>query len=321
MTPSSGRTPKIWRDGVLVSWEDATIHVMSHAVHYGSSVFEGVRCYETPQGPAVFRLRDHMRRLHDSCRIYRIPMRHSVDELVQATLDTVSANELRACYLRPIVVRTGEQMGVNPATTPVETFIIAWRWGAYLGHEALEQGVDVRVSSWRRAQPDSFPALAKAGGNYLVSQLSKMEAKGDGYAEGIMLDAFGWVAEGSGENLFLVRDGIVFTTPLASGILNGITRDSVARIARDLGYEVREQILPREMLYIADELFFTGTAAELTPIRSVDRIQVGEGRPGPVTRAIQERFLGIARGEVEDAHGWLTMVPEPASVGGETRSR
>jgi branched-chain amino acid aminotransferase len=212
-------------------------------------------------------------------------------------------------------------MGVNPATTPVETFIIAWRWGAYLGHEALEQGVDVRVSSWRRAQPDSFPALAKAGGNYLVSQLSKMEAKGDGYAEGIMLDAFGWVAEGSGENLFLVRDGIVFTTPLASGILNGITRDSVARIARDLGYEVREQILPREMLYIADELFFTGTAAELTPIRSVDRIQVGEGRPGPVTRAIQERFLGIARGEVEDAHGWLTMVPEPASVGGETRSR
>ena len=314
MTVSSGRTDKIWRDGTLVSWEDATIHVMSHVVHYGSSVFEGVRCYETPQGPAVFRLRDHMRRLHDSCRIYRIPMRHSVDDLVQATLETVAANELRACYLRPVVVRTGEQMGVNPAATPVETFIIAWKWGAYLGHEALESGVDACVSSWRRPQPGSFPALAKAGGNYLMSQLTKMEAKSDGYAEGIMLDAFGWVSEGSGENLFLVRDGVLYTTPLASGILNGITRDTVAHVARDLGYEVREQIVPREMLYIADELFFTGTAAELTPIRSVDHIQVGEGRPGPVTRAIQERFLGIARGEVEDTRGWLTMVPEPASA-------
>ena len=311
---SNGRTAKIWRDGALVNWEDATIHVMSHVVHYGSSVFEGVRCYETAQGPAVFRLRDHMRRLHDSCRIYRIPMRHSVDELVQATLDTVAANDLRACYLRPVVVRTGEQMGVNPVNTPVETFIIAWKWGAYLGHEALESGVDACVSSWRRPQPDSLPAMAKAGGNYLVSQLTKMEAKADGYAEGIMLDAFGWVSEGSGENLFLVRDGVLYTTPLAAGILNGITRDSVVRIAGDLGYEVREQIVPREMLYIADELFFTGTAAELTPIRSVDHIQVGEGRPGPVTRAIQARFLGIARGEEDDVHGWLTMVPEPASA-------
>jgi branched-chain amino acid aminotransferase len=314
MSLPDGRTAKIWRDGSLVSWDDATIHVMSHVVHYGSSIFEGVRCYETPQGPAVFRLRDHMRRLLDSCRIYRIPMRHSVDDLVQATLDTVAANELRACYLRPVVVRTGEQMGVNPTNTPVETFIIAWRWGAYLGHEALANGVDVRVSSWRRAQPDSFPALAKAGGNYLNSQLSKLEAKADGYAEGIMLDAFGWVSEGSGENLFLVRDGILYTTPLSSGILQGITRDSVTRIARDLGYEVREQVIPREMLYIADELFFTGTAAELTPIRSVDRIQVGEGRPGPIALAIQERYLGIAHGEAPDAYGWLTMVPEPASA-------
>ncbi len=314
MSLPDGRTTKIWRDGALVNWEDATIHVMSHVVHYGSSVFEGIRCYETPQGPAVFRLRDHMRRLHDSCRIYRIPLPHSVDDLVQATLDTVAANELRACYLRPVVVRTGEQMGVNPTNTPVETFIIAWRWGAYLGHEALANGVDVRVSSWRRAQPDSFPALAKAGGNYLNSQLSKLEAKADGYAEGIMLDAFGWVSEGSGENLFLVRDGILHTTPLSSGILQGITRDSVVRIARDLGYEVREQVIPREMLYIADELFFSGTAAELTPIRSVDRIQVGEGRPGPITLAIQERYLGIARGESPDVHGWLTMVPEPASA-------
>ena len=310
-----GRTAKIWRDGTLVPWDEATIHVMSHVVHYGSSVFEGVRCYETPHGPAVFRLREHMRRLHDSCRIYRIPMRWSVDDLVQATVDTVAGNELRACYLRPVVVRTGEQMGVNPTNTPVETFIIAWRWGAYLGHEALEQGVDVRVSSWRRAQPDSFPALAKAGGNYLNSQLSKLEARGDGYAEGIMLDAFGWVSEGSGENLFLVRDDILFTTPLASGILNGITRDTAVRIARDLGYEVREQVLPREMLYVADELFFTGTAAELTPIRSVDRIQVGAGRPGPITRAIQERFLGIVRGTLPDAYGWLTMVPSAVGAG------
>lgn len=314
MTAMSGRTDKIWRDGAFVSWEDATIHVMSHVVHYGSSVFEGIRCYETPQGPAVFRLRDHMRRLHDSCRIYRIPMRHSVDDLVQATLETVAANELRACYLRPVVVRTGEQMGVNAANAPVETFIIAWKWGTYLGHEALESGVDACVSSWRRPQPGSFPAMAKAGGNYLMSQLTKMEAKADGYAEGIMLDSFGWVSEGSGENLFLLRDEVLYTSPLASGILNGITRDSVSRIARDLGYEVREQIVPREMLYIADELFFTGTAAELTPVRSVDHIQVGEGRPGPVTRAIQERFLGIAHGELADEHGWLTMVPEPASA-------
>ena len=308
MSTSSGRTDKIWRDGALVSWEDATIHVMSHVVHYGSSVFEGIRCYETPQGPAVFRLRDHMRRLHDSCRIYRIPMRHSVDELVQATLDTVAANDLRACYLRPVVVRTGEQMGVNPATTPVETFIIAWKWGAYLGHEALENGVDACVSSWRRPQPDSLPALAKAGGNYLVSQLTKMEARADGFSEGIMLDAFGWVSEGSGENIFLVRDGVLFTTPLASGILNGITRDSVVRIARDLGYEVREQIVPREMLYVADELFFTGTAAEVTPIREVDNRRVGAGEPGPITRRLQDAFFKAVRGEDARYKEWLTPV-------------
>src|SRR5215212_9783378 len=228
---TSGRTSKIWRDGQLVAWDEATIHVMSHVVHYGSSVFEGIRCYETPAGGAIFRLRDHMRRLLDSCKIYRIPMRHSVDELVQATLDTVAANELRQCYLRPVVVRTGEQMGVLPIDVPVETFIIAWRWGAYLGHDALENGVDVCVSSWRRAAPGTLPALAKAGGNYLNSQLSKMEARADSYVEGIMLDSFGFVAEGSGENLFLVRDGVVYTSPLNSGILNGITRDSVTRIA------------------------------------------------------------------------------------------
>ncbi|MFL5578477.1 MAG: branched-chain amino acid transaminase [Gemmatimonadaceae bacterium] len=305
---TSGRTEKIWRDGQLVSWDDATIHVMSHVVHYGSSVFEGLRCYETPRGGAVFRLREHMRRLVDSCKIYRIPMRHSVDALVQATLDTVVANDLRQCYLRPVVARTGEQMGVLPTGVPVETFIIAWRWGAYLGHDALENGVDVCVSSWRRPAPGTLPALAKAGGNYLVSQLAKMEARLDQYVEGIMLDSFGFVSEGSGENLFAVRDGVLYTSPLGAGILQGITRDSVMTIARDLGVEVREQSLPREFLYVADELFFSGTAAELTPIRSVDRIQIGAGKPGPVTRAIQNEYLGIATGGIPDRHGWLTPV-------------
>lgn len=311
---TSGRTRKIWRDGALVGWEDATIHVMSHVVHYGSSVFEGVRCYETPGGPAIFRLREHVRRLLDSCRIYRFPIEYSLDELVQATIDTVAANELPECYLRPLVVRTGEQMGVLGTAAPVETFIIAWKWGAYLGHDALANGVDVCVSSWRRSAPGTLPTLAKAGGNYLNSQLSKMEARQDGYVEGIMLDSFGYVSEGSGENLFIVRDDVLFTSPMASGILNGITRDSVTTIARDLGYEVREQVLPRELLYVADELFFTGTAAEITPIRSVDRIVVGEGKPGDVTRAIQEQYLGIAKGQLPDRHGWLTMVPAPAGA-------
>jgi len=313
---SSGRTSMIWRDGQLVNWEDATIHVMSHVVHYGSSVFEGIRCYETPTGGAVFRLRDHMRRLVDSCKIYRIPMRHSVDQLCEATVETVAANDLTACYLRPVVVRTGEQMGVLPTGVPVETFIIAWRWGAYLGHDALENGVDVRVSSWRRAAPDTFPALAKAGGNYLNSGLSKMEARADQYAEGIMLDSFGFVSEGSGENLFAVRDGVLYTSTISAGILKGITRESVMTIARDLGYEVRVETLPREFLYVADELFFSGTAAELTPIRSVDRIQVGEGKPGPITRAIQDQYMGIATGRLPDRHGWLTPVPAAEASSG-----
>ena len=311
---TNGRTSKIWRDGQLVPWDEATIHVMSHVVHYGSCVFEGIRCYDTPAGPAVFRLPDHVRRLHDSCRIYRMPLRHSIDALVQACVDTVAANDVRACYLRPVVIRTGEQMGVYPVDVPVETFIIAWRWGNYLGDDALANGVDVCVSSWRRAAPDTFPALAKAGGNYLNSQLSKTEARIDKYSEGIMLDSFGYVAEGSGENLFLVRDGVVYTSGLSSGILSGITRDSVMRIAQDLGYEVREQTLPREMLYIADEVFFSGTAAELTPIRSVDRIQVGTGKPGPITRAIQEQFMGIATGRIEDRYGWLTALPMAAEA-------
>lgn len=309
-TAATGRTNKIWRDGQLVNWDDATIHVMSHVVHYGSSVFEGVRCYETPSGGAIFRAQEHMRRLHDSCKIYRMPMPYSIDELVQAMADTVGANELRECYLRPLVLRTGEQMGIYGVDVPIETFIIAWKWGTYLGHDGVTNGVDVRVSSWRRAAPSSFPTMAKAGGNYLNSQLSKMEAKQDEYAEGIMLDAAGFVAEGSGENLFAVRDGCLYTAPLASGILNGITRDSILTLAKDLGIDVRELVMPREFLYVSDELFLCGTAAEITPIKSVDRIDVGEGRPGPITQRLQREYLGIVRGKIPDRHGWLTMVPE-----------
>lgn len=241
-----------------------------------------------------------------------MPMSYTMDELIQGMTETVAANDLRECYLRPLVLRTGEQMGVYGADAPVETFIIAWKWGTYLGHEGVTNGVDVRVSSWRRAAPGTFPTMAKAGGNYLNSQLSKMEAKQDEYAEGIMLDSFGFVSEGSGENLFAVRDGCLYTAPLSAGILQGITRDSVMTLARDLGIDVREQNLPREFLYVADELFFSGTAAEITPIRSVDRIDVGEGRPGPLTQRIQREYLGIARGKIPDRHAWLTSVSEPA---------
>lgn len=311
---AEGRTSRIWRDGTFVNWEDATVHVMSHALHYGAGIFEGIRCYETPAGPAVFRLREHVRRLVESCRIYRIPLEWSLDQLVQATVDTVAANEMRKGYLRPLVIRTGEQMGINPIGVQVETFIIAWNWGAYLGKDAMDQGVDVAVSSWRRAAPDTVPMMAKASGNYQQSQLAKLEAKMNKYAEGIMLDVHGYVAEGSGENLFLVRDNVLYTSPIASAILGGITRHSVMTIARDNGIEVREEVIPREMLYMADEVFFTGTAVEVTPIRSVDQIPVGSGKPGPVTRLIQDQYLGIAQGRLPDRHGWLTMVPEAATL-------
>lgn len=312
----SGPTDVIWRDGRLVPWKDATIHVMSHVVHYGSSVFEGVRCYETPAGGAIFRLREHMRRLIDSARIYRMPVAYDVDTLMQACVETVAANGLTRCYLRPLLARTGQDMAIMPAVNEVEAFVIAWRWGAYLGHTALAEGVDVRVSSWRRAAPDTFPAMAKAGGNYLNSQLAKHEARADGYAEGIMLDSFGFVSEGSGENLFLVRDDVLYTPTLRAGILQGITRDSVIRLAGDLGLEVREQTIPREMLYVADELFLTGTAAELTPVRSVDRIPIGSGRAGPVALELQRQLLGIATGKLPDRHGWLTPVAATGATAG-----
>ncbi len=312
---NSGPTKLIWRDGELVDWRDATIHVMSHVVHYGSSVFEGIRCYETPEGPAVFRLPEHIRRLADSARIYRIPMRWTEEQLAQACVDTIAANEVRACYLRPVVARTGEQMGVLPDDEFVETFIVAYLWGTYLGEGALENGVDACISTWRRAAPDTFPTLAKAGGSYLNSQLAKLEARRLGYAEAIMLDSYGYLSEGTGQNLFVIRDRTLYTAPLSSGILPGITRDSLMRIARDLGYEVREEQLQREMLYAADEAFFCGTAAELTPIRSVDGVPLGAGRRGPITAEVQDRFLSIARGQVPDPYGWLTPVPLPAVAG------
>jgi len=311
----ASNTNRIWRDGSFVEWDDATIHVMSHVVHYGSSVFEGIRCYETPSGPAIFRLPEHMRRFADSCRIYRMPLEHTQETLTQACIDTVSENGLPHCYLRPVAVRTGQHMGVFPANAPLEVFIIPWQWGAYLGQAGLTEGVDVCVSSWRRAAPDTYPSLAKAGGNYLNSQLSLMEARINNYSEGIMLDSFGFVSEGSGENIFVVRDGKIFTSTIASAILGGITRDSVLTIARDMGIQVVEQVIPREMLYIADELFFTGTAVEITPIRSVDRIPIGTGKPGPVSLAIQKEYMGIAKGTIPDRHGWLTHVPSEVVAG------
>ena len=315
------RTSKIWRDGRFVDWEDATIHVMSHVVHYGSSVFEGIRCYPRPQrsraGSFGYRSTCAGWSIRRGSIAFTMRLFGGYGELVQGAVDTVAANDLQACYLRPVVVRTGERMGVFPDDSPesVETFIIAWHWGKYLGEDAMAGGVDVCVSSWRRPAPDTIPVMAKAGGNYLNSQLAVIEARARTAAsEGILLDAFGYVSEGSGEDIFVVRGGIIYTTPLAGSILNGITRDAIMRIARDLGYEVREQVIPREMLYVADEAFFTGTAAEVTPIRSIDRIPVGEGRPGSITQAIQRRFMDIAQGRVADPYGWLTPVPEAAAL-------
>ncbi len=305
MTP----TEKIWHNGRFIPWEDARIHVLSHVVSYGSSVFEGVRCYDTQRGPAIFRLREHTRRLLDSCRIYRIPVDFPLEELVQAQVDLVRVNRLRSCYIRPIILRGYGSMGVMPTGNPTEAFLACWEWGKYLGEEAMTQGVDVCVSSWNRMAPNTLPALAKAGGNYLNSQLIRMQAHLDGYAEGIALDANGYVSEGSGENIFVIRDGVMHTPPLAASVLPGITRDSILRLAREADIPVVETNIPREMLYIADEIFFTGTAAEVTPVRSVDRIPVGEGRRGPITERLQRAFFDIVEGRVEDRFGWLTPVP------------
>jgi branched-chain amino acid aminotransferase len=301
-------TGKIWMNGSLVDWADAKIHVASHVVHYGSGVFEGARCYQTPQGSACFRLDAHMRRLYDSAKIYRMEPEMPLADLTQAVLETIRANDLKACYIRPIVYRGYEALGVNPFTCPIDMAILVWEWGAYLGPDALEQGVDVRVSSWNRAAPNTFPTLAKSAANYANSQLIKMEAVVEGYSEGIALDTNGQISEGSGQNLFLVRDNTLYTPPLSAAVLPGITRHTVMQLARDLGFTVIEEPLPRELLYIADEAFFVGTAAEVTPIRSVDKITVGRGRRGPVTEALQTAFFSVVNGETPDRHGWLQYV-------------
>lgn len=299
---------KIWKNGQIIAWKDATIHLASHVIHYGSSVFEGVRCYQTPKGSAIFRLKDHTERLFNSAKIYRMEIPYTQDQINAACKEILRINRYPEAYLRPIAYRGYGTLGVDPTHCPVDAAILTWKWGAYLGKEALEKGVDVRVSSWQRSAPNTFPTLAKAGANYMNSQLIKMEAILDGYAEGIALTDSGTVSEGSGENIFLIRKGAVFTPPLSSAVLPGITRDSVIQITRDLGFEVVEQVIPREMLYISDEVFFTGTAAEITPIRSIDKIQVGTGSRGPVTRAIQERFFAILSCKAEDSRGWLDFV-------------
>ncbi|HUF47156.1 MAG TPA: branched-chain amino acid transaminase [Vicinamibacterales bacterium] len=314
-------TGKVWMNGTLVDWADARIHVASHVIHYGSGVFEGMRCYKTKQGSAFFRLEAHLRRLYDSARIYRMDYGVDREAFTSAVVETVQANRLPACYIRPILYRGYKVLTVNPMPCPVEGAILVWEWGAYLGTEALDNGVDVCVSSWNRAAPNTFPAMAKSTANYANSGLIKMEATLDGYAEGIALDVAGRVSEGSGQNLFLIRDEVLYTAPNAASVLPGITRDTIVTLAQDLGLSVREMDLPREMLYLADEAFFVGTAVEVTPIRSIDKIEVGSGGRGPITATIQRAFFEYVRGEVPDRHGWLTPVeipstnPEPAAAG------
>ncbi|MHB9032141.1 MAG: branched-chain amino acid transaminase [Anaerolineae bacterium] len=302
------RADVIWYDGEFVLWEDAKVHVLSHAMHYGSSVFEGIRCYETSSGSAVFCMQAHVKRLFNSCKIYRMQLGYTPEQVAQAINDTIKKNQLKSCYIRPLAFRGYGQLGVDPSTCPVQLVIATWPWGAYLGADALEQGVDVGVSSWRRAAPDTFPSGAKAAGNYLNSQLIKMEAIENGYTEGIALDVFGNVAEGSGENIFMVKDGVLVTPPLSSSILPGITRSCVMTLAREAGIPVQEALIAREQVYLADELFFAGTAAELTPIRSVDHIKVGEGHRGPVTAALQQAFFNIVSGKAPDRFNWLSYI-------------
>jgi branched-chain amino acid aminotransferase len=308
-------TSRIWHNGRLIDWDDARIHVLSHVVSYGSSVFEGMRCYSTPEGCALFRASDHMQRLLNSAKIYRMEVPFSRDELVNASAEVIRENNLDSGYIRPIVLRGYGTMGVMPQENPIEVFIAAWKWGRYLGQEAQEKGVDVCVSSWNRLAPNTLPAMAKAGANYMNSQLMKMEATTNGYVEAIALDTQGFVSEGSGENVFLVRDGRLYTPPLSSSVLPGITRDTIIQVAADLGIPTIEQTIPREALYLADELFFSGTAVELTPIRSVDRIAVGNGARGPITAEIQRRFFQVVTGVVEDLHGWLTPVGQAVTAG------
>ena len=302
------KSDKIWHNGKFIAWDEATLHVMSHVVNYGSSVFEGIRCYQLPGGPAIFRAAEHMQRLLDSAKIYRIECSFTREQLVDAAAELVRVNGIHPCYIRPIILRGYGEIGVNPFNSPTEVYICNYAWGKYLGKGAVEEGVDVCVSSWTRMAPNTMPAMAKAGANYMNSQLIKMEAILNGYVEGIALDVNGYVSEGSGENLFLVRNGALVTAPLGNSVLPGITRDSVIKIARDMGIPVVEQMIPREMLYVSDEVFFTGTAAEITPIRSVDKIKVGLGKMGPITKALHAEFFSIIEGRKEDRYNWLTPV-------------
>ena len=302
------QSEKIWFNGSLINWDDAKIHVLSHVVHYGSSIFEGIRCYNTEKGPAVFRLQDHVNRLFESAKIYRMEIPYTREEVFDAILETIRINKLQECYIRPVAFRGYGSLGVNPLDCPTDVVIAVWEWGQYLGPEAVEKGVSVCTSSWNRMAANTMPSLAKAGGNYLNSQLVKMEAKLNGYDEGIVLDTDGLVSEGSGENLFIMKNGTVYTPSSSFSILPGITRHTAITLARGLGMRVEQRAIPRESIYIADEVFFTGTAAEITPIRAVDQISIGSGARGPITRKLQDAFFAITSGRDEDRHGWLSFV-------------
>lgn len=307
-------TPFLWHNGQIRPWTEATVHVSTHALHYGSSVFEGERVYATPDGPAYFRLQEHTHRLFESAKVYEIDVGYSEDEINEACLELIRANRMKSAYVRPIVFRGAGGLGVLPKEgAPVDVAIMALDWGAYLG-EAAERGADVCVSSWHRPSPNTVPSWAKAGGNYLNSQLICLEARRGGYDEGIALGANGLLSEGAGENVFVIKRGRIYTPPASAGILAGITRESVMELAADLGYPVEEREMPREALYSADEMFLTGTAAEITPVRSVDRKPVGNGKPGPITHALRERFFGLFDGRTQDTRGWLTPVHTTATL-------
>lgn len=300
------KTDWIWKDGTFVRWDDCQVHVLAHSMQFGSSIFEGIRCYATPRGPAIFRLREHMMRFVNSAKVYRMDLAYSVDELMQANRELVVKNGLDACYLRPMIIRGYGAAGMVPLESPIEVYLPCWPWGTYLGEGALENGVDVCISTWQRVAPNTIPAMAKVAGNYLGGQLIKMEALANGFAEAIALDTGGRVSEGSGQNVFLVRNGALYTPPVDGSLLPGITRDAVISLAKDAGIPVHVEAIAREALYMADELFFSGTAAEITPVRSVDRIKVGAGKPGPITQRLQADFQNITHGKSPDPHGWLT---------------
>jgi branched-chain amino acid aminotransferase len=308
------KTEKIWHDGKFINWDDAKIHVLSHVVSYGSAVFEGIRCYETQNGPGVFRLKEHMQRLLNSAYIYRMEVRHTLEDLCNANLELLRVNKIGACYIRPVILRGYGEAGVDPVGCPVEVYMACYPWGKYLGEEGLRNGVDVCVSSWNRPAPNTLPQMAKCAANYMNSQLIRMEARANGYVEGIALDTNGYVSEGSGENIFIVSNDTVITPPLANSALPGITRHSIMTICKDLGIPVVEQIIPREMLYISSEVFFCGTAVEVTPIRSIDRVKIGIGSRGPITKKIQDEFFALAEGKKPDRHNWLTPLAVPAGA-------